>query len=334
MKPAVVFAMPTGTFTRVFTRTEIKRISNSGKLLRETPLETFHAAEAPQILADVEILVTGWDAPMIDRSVLDAAPRLKAIVHAAGSVKHHVAPECWERGILVTSAADANAQPVAEYTVAMILLAGKNVLQVAHALHERRESFEPDALFPRMGNYGKRIGIIGASKIGRDVIQLLRPYDVQVVVSDPFLSPAEADALGVELAGLPELLATCDIVSLHAPSLPATRHLLDRDGLALLKPGSTLINTARGELVDQDALVDRVRAGDIFAILDVTTPWTLPPGHPFYDAPNVLLTPHLAGSLGVELTRLAAAAADEVERIADGRPPAHPVDGATLSITA
>ena len=77
-----------------------------------------------------------------------------------------------------------------------------------------------------------------------------------------------------------------------------------------------------------------IRQGDLFAVLDVTTPWTLPPGHPFYDDPNVLLTPHLAGSLGVELTRLAAAAADEVERIADGRPPAHPVDGATLSITA
>lgn len=102
----------------------------------------------------------------------------------------------------------------------------------------------------------------------------------------------------------------------------------------MLRPGTTLINTARGELIDQEALVERMGKGDLFAILDVTTPWTLPPDHPFYDDPNVLLTPHSAGSLGVELTRLAAAAADEVERIADGRPPAHPVDAASLSITA
>ncbi|MBB2890924.1 hydroxyacid dehydrogenase [Flexivirga oryzae] len=334
VQPAVAFVMPDHTFRRAFTAAEIDRIARAGRLLRETPIETFDDPADRHVLVDAEVFVTGWGTPPIGSATLDLAPRLRAIVHAAGSVKHHVTHACWERGILVTSAADANARPVAEYTVAMILLAGKNVLQIARALHERREAFEPDALFPRMGNYGKRIGIIGASKIGRDVIQLLRPYDVQVVVSDPFLRRAEAEALGVELAELPELLATCEIVSLHAPSLPETRHLLDRAALGLLQPGATLINTARGELVDQDALVDRVHEGDIFAILDVTTPWTLPPGHPFYDAPNVLLTPHLAGSLGVELTRLADAAADEVERIADGRPPAHPVDGATLSITA
>lgn len=334
MQPAVAFAMPDATFRRVFAEPEIDRIRHAGRLLRDTPIAAFDAADVADVLAEVEVLVTGWEAPLIDPGVLDRTPRLRAIVHAAGSVKHHVTPACWERGIVVTSAADVNARPVAEYTVAMILLAGKNVLQLAGALHDRRKPFEPDALFPRMGNYRKRIGIIGASRIGREVIRLLQPYDVQVVVADPFLTAGEADALEVERAELPELLATCDVVSLHAPSLPETRHLLDRAALDLLQPGTTLINTARGELIDQDALVDRVGKGDIFAVLDVTTPWTLPAEHPFYDNPNVLLTPHLAGSLGVEFTRLAAAAADEVERIADGRPPAHPVDPATLSITA
>lgn len=219
--------MPDATFTRVFGHVEIDRIRTAGRLLRPTPLDSFEGPDARAVLAEVEVLVTGWEAPVIDASVLDRAPRLRAVVHAAGSVKHHVAPDCWRRGIIVTSAADANAKPVAEYTVAMILLAGKNVLQVAQALRRRRAAFAPDDLFPRMGNYGKRIGIIGASTIGRDVIQLLRPYDVQVVVHDPFLSPSEADGLEVELADLPELLATCDVVSLHAPSLPETRHLLD-----------------------------------------------------------------------------------------------------------
>lgn len=334
MKPSVVFAMPDSTLRRVFGTAEIDRIRRAGNLLRETPLASFDDPAAQEILSQVEVLVTGWGAPLIDAALLERAPRLRAVVHAAGSVKHHVAPACWERGVVVTSAAEANARPVAEYTVAMILLAGKNVLQVSRALRERRDSFEPDALFPRMGNYRKRIGIIGASKIGRDVIRLLEPYDLEVVVADPYLAPDEADRLGVGLRSLPDLLSSCDVVSVHAPSTPETRHLLDASALDLLRPGAALINTARGELIDQDALVRRVARGDLFVVLDVTTPWTLPPDHPFYDDPNVLLTPHLAGSLGVELTRLAAAAADEVERIADGRPPAHPVDLATLSITA
>lgn len=334
MKPAVAFVMPPATYRRVFPPPEIDRIRSAGQLLTDAPLESLTDPADEELLAQAEVLVTGWEAPPIDAAALDRMPRLRAIVHAAGSVKHHVTPACWERGIVVTSAAEANARPVAEYTVAMILLAGKNVLQVAQALHERRAEFEPDSLFPRMGNYRKRIGIIGASKIGRDVIRLLQPFDMEVVVYDPFLTAAEASTLNVELATLPELLATCEIVSVHAPSVPKTHHLLNRAGLELLQPGATLINTARGALIDQDALVDRVNKGDLYAVLDVTTPWTLPPDHPFYDHPNVLLTPHLAGSLGVELARLAAAAADEVERIGDGRPPAHPVDPETLSITA
>lgn len=334
MKPTVAFAMPAETFSRVFTREHIDRVRAAGRLLSETPLESFDELADRRTLAQAEILVTGWGTPVLDSTVLDAAPRLRAIVHAAGSVKHHVTRACWERGVAVTSAASANALPVAEYTVAMILLAGKNVLQVAHALREKRSSLDVNSLFPRMGNYRKRIGIIGASKIGRDVIRLLEPYDLQVVVADPYLNSADAARLGVDLVELPALLSTCDIVSLHAPSLPETRHLLDGPALDLLRPGAALINTARGELIDQDALVERVGRGDLFVILDVTTPWTLPAEHPFYDDPNVLLTPHIAGSLGVELARLAESATDEVERIVSGLPPAHPVDLATLSITA
>lgn len=333
MQPTVAFVMPTDTFDRVFGRAEIDRIRRAGRLLRDEPLESFD--DVPnEVLARAEVFVTGWGAPLIDEAVLDRAPRLRAVVHAAGSVKGHVTPACWERGILVTSAAADNAVPVAEYTVAMILLAGKNVLQLARALHERRAAIDAGSVFPRMGNYGKRIGIIAASRIGRAVIRLLEPYDLQVVVTDPYLSPAEADRLGVELCGLPELLSTCDVVSVHAPSTPETHQLLDAAALDLLRPGATLINTARGALIDQDALVRRVARGDLFVVLDVTSPWTLPPDHPLYDDPNVLLTPHIAGSLGVELARLSAAAADEVERIADGRPPREPVDLATLSITA
>jgi phosphoglycerate dehydrogenase-like enzyme len=132
---------------------------------------------------------------------------------------------------------------------------------------------------------------------------------------------------GVELD---ELLAASDVVSLHAPSLPSTRHMLDARRLALLGDGATLINTARGALIDHDALVVELLTGRIDAVIDVTEPEVLPPDSPLYDLPNVVLTPHIAGALGVEIRRLGDSAVDEIERYAAGEPFAHPVTAADL----
>jgi phosphoglycerate dehydrogenase-like enzyme len=115
------------------------------------------------------------------------------------------------------------------------------------------------------------------------------------------------------------------VVSVHAPELPATHHLISRDRLAMMRTGATLINTSRGSLVDQQALTDELVRGRLSAVLDVTVPEVLPADSPLYDLPNVLLTPHIAGSLGNELHRMAAAAADELERYVSGLPFAHPV---------
>ena len=142
-----------------------------------------------------------------------------------------------------------------------------------------------------------------------------------MLVSDPYVEG------GVELDAL---LAASDVVSLHAPSLPSTRHMLDARRLALLRDGATLINTARGALIDQDALVAELVSGRIDAVIDVTEPEVLPPDSPLYDLPNVVLTPHIAGALGVEVRRLGDSALDELERYARGEPFAHPVTRADL----
>ncbi|KRC63138.1 hydroxyacid dehydrogenase [Agromyces sp. Root81] len=297
-------------------------------------LTEFESDAARQVLAETEILVTGWGSPPVDEVTLAAAPRLRAILHAAGSVKHHVTSEVWDRGIQVSSAAAANAVPVAEYTAAMIVLANKRVLPIAGRYRAERRAFDVEQRFPGLGNFGKRIGIVGASKIGRNVIELLRPYAVEVVVYDPFLSVDDASDLGVEIVGLDELLATSDVVSVHAPSLPETHGMIDARGIGLMRPGTTLVNTARGELIDQEALTARVLGGDLFAILDVTTPWVLDADHPLFDHEHVLLTPHIAGSLGVELGRLADVALDETIRLARGLPLEYAVQADELSFTA
>ena len=264
-------------------------------------------------LADAEVLITGWGCPPIDAGVLRSAPRLRAVVHTAGTVKQHVTEACWERGIQVASAAAANALPVAEYTVAAVLFANKRVLR-ARADYARDRGADWQAGLADVGNYRRRIGIVGASRTGRRVIELLQRFDLEIWVSDPYLEPEEAGRLGVRPAPLPELFAACDTVSVHAPLLPGTVGLVSAELLAALPDGATLINTARGDLIDQPALERELRSGRIDAVLDVTSPEPLPADSPLYTLPNVLLTPHIAGSMGNELRRLADFALDELER--------------------
>jgi len=284
----------------------------------------------PPALERAEIILSGWGCPPVDERVLESAPALRAIVHAGGGVKGHVTAACWERGILVSTAAAANVAPVAEYTLARILLANKGADRMARAYRARRAQVNLHAEFPAVGNRGKTVGIVGASRIGRRVMELLRPFELNVLVSDPYLDADEAARLGVEWRELDDLLAASDVVSLHAPSLASTRHMIDARRLALLRDGATLINTARGALVDQDALVAELASGRIDAVIDVTVPEILPPDSPLYDLPNVVLTPHIAGALGVEVRRLGESAVDEIERYAAGEPFAHPVTAADL----
>ncbi|MEV7190214.1 hydroxyacid dehydrogenase [Streptomyces sp. NPDC093510] len=288
-------------------------------------LHDFGTERAKAVLAGTELLVTGWGCPPLTAEVLAIAPELRAVVHTAGSIRAHVTDACWERGIEVSSAAAANALPVAEYTVAMILLTGKRVLESARDFRATRT--EVDWLrTPRdTGNYRRTVGILSASLIGRRVIELLRPYDLRVLLHDPYVSADEAAALGVELVPLDGLFARSDTVSVHTPLLPATRGLVGRELLAAMRPDAVLINTARGAIVDQDALTEALTAGRVRAVLDVTDPETLPPDHPLWDADNALLTPHLAGSQGNEWRRLAELAVDEVRRWAAGDGFAHPV---------
>ena len=159
------------------------------------------------------------------------------MVHAAGSVKHHITDACWERGIAVTSAAAANALPVAEYTLAAILFAGKEVLRSARRYAELRTAPAWLSETGRTGNYRRTVGLIGASRIGRRVIGLLRPFDFEVLLYDPYVSGTEAASLGVEQVPLDELCSRSSVVSVHAPQLPETHHMIDARRLALMPTG-------------------------------------------------------------------------------------------------
>jgi phosphoglycerate dehydrogenase-like enzyme len=257
------------------------------------------------------------------------------IAHAAGTVKSFLAPEVFSSGIAVSNAADANAIPVAEFTLAAILFANKNVLGFRQLYSQRRDKIEPAHMTDvHCGNWQKTVGVVGFSRIGRRVVELLRPFDLRVLVHDPHLAPEDARRASVEAVDLDALIASSDVLSLHAPALDSTKHMLDARRLALLRDGATLINTARGSLVDHAALERELVSGRISAVIDVTTPEVLPADSPLYDLPNVLLTPHIAGAVGTERLRLGELAVTEVLRFSRGEALAHQVSAETLHLQA
>jgi phosphoglycerate dehydrogenase-like enzyme len=268
-------------------------------------------------LADVEILVSGWGCPRLTAGILSHAPRLRAVMHAAGTVKSLVSDALWERGIVVSSAADANAGPVTAHTLALVTLAARRTLSTAAGYADGWPAFGS-----RAGADGRTVGIVGASRIGRRVLAGLRQSDAgyRVLLCDPYVTDAGARELGAERVELAELCARSAVVSVHAPLLPETVGLLDAGMLALIPDGGALINTARGAIVDTDALTRECASGRLEAYLDVTEPEPLPAGHPLAAMPNVLLTPHIAGAQGSEVRRLGEYAVAEVERWVAGEP--------------
>jgi phosphoglycerate dehydrogenase-like enzyme len=328
-RPQALFAMTAENVPQVFPPEVLARLNESVDIDPGLVAEDFAGPRVRKVLARTEILVTGWGCPVLDAAALDAAPGLRAVLHSAGSVKGFVTPEVWRRGIAVSSAAAANAIPVAEYTLAAILLAGKDAFTARDRLRAGH-TFPGWEFVPGIGNHGRRVGVVGASRIGRRLLDLLRPFDLRASLADPYVDEARAAALGVPLLQLDDLLRTSDIVTLHAPETAETRHMIGRRELALMPDGAVLINTARGGLVDHDALIAELRAGRLSAVLDVTDPEPLPADSPLYELPNAFVTPHLAGSQGNEVARLGRTVAQEAARLVAGHELEYAVDPVAL----
>ncbi|MGC4033459.1 MAG: hydroxyacid dehydrogenase [Tepidisphaeraceae bacterium] len=270
-----------------------------------------------ELLRDVEVIFSGWGCPKIDAAFLDHAPNLQAIFYAAGAVSGWATPTIWERGIVVTTANQANAIPVAEYTVATTLFSLKNGWRLARRNAHRGFEIRPDVA----GAYRSVVGLVGMGTIARLVVNLLASYDLRAITYDPYLSQEEALRLGVESVSLERLFSESDVISLHAPDLPNTWDLVNGPLLASMKPNATLINTSRGRVVNEEALIQVLQERpDLFAVLDVTQQEPLPAESPLNHLANVVLTPHIAGSQGRECQRMGQYMVEELDRFINGRP--------------
>ncbi|MCC6683009.1 MAG: hydroxyacid dehydrogenase [Phycisphaeraceae bacterium] len=274
------------------------------------------ARAQPQVLHDMDVLLSGWEPPLLDEQFLDAAPNLKLFLYGAGSVRKALTEAFWERDIKVCSAWGANALPVAEFTLSQIFACLKGVWQYALQAHTTGR-YPQRQDYP--GAYGSTVGLISLGMIGRRVCQLLKPFDLKVIAYDPFMSEQQAEALGVQLVDLDELFRRCDVVSVHAPRLPETIGMISGRHLEMMKHRASFINTARGAVVREQEMIDVLRRRpDLQAVLDVTHPEPPEPGSPLYQLPNVMLTPHIAGSHHIECRRMGRFMVEELKRYIAG----------------
>ncbi len=272
----------------------------------------------PSILREADIIFSGWGGLVMDEEFLAAAPNLKAVFYGAGTIRHMVTDAFWDRGIVITSAYAANAVPVAEYTLSQILFCLKRGWHYALAI-KRDGRYPPRTPVP--GAYGSTVGIISLGMIGRLVCKLLHPFDLKIIAFDPYALPQDASELNAELCPLEETFRRADVISLHAPWLKETEGMITGEHFSSMRPNASFINTARGAIVREDEMIEVLRArADLTAVLDVTFPEPPEQGSPLFALPNVVLTPHIAGSMDGECRRMGEYAVEELRRWLAGKP--------------
>ena len=282
------------------------------------PQTTASVHEDPSVLAGVEAIFSGWGMARLDEDFLSASPNLRIVFYGAGSIRYFATEAAWDRGITICSAWAANAVPVTEFTLAQIILGLKRVWHHALAIKQAQAWVNKVSV---AGAYGSTVGLISLGMIGRMVAERLRALDVDVIAYDPYVSAGTAAALGVRLVGLETVFHEADVVSLHTPNLPETRGMITGAHLASMKEGATFINTARGAVVRELEMIEVLSVrSDLFAILDVTDPEPPVEGSPLYTLPNVILTPHIAGSMEEECRRMGQYMIDECRRYLAGEP--------------
>lgn len=285
--------MPKGAVTDTFWSEEnIALVESLGDVTWNDLDRHLTPEEFRDALEGVDVCVCGWGVPKFDEFVLEKADRLKIIAYTAGTVSKFVTDTIYDRGIYVLSGNEAFAISVAEGTVGYIIAAQRDLRGFENLMLEkgwRTPTFYNRSLL------GKTVGIVGYGSISRHLLTMLKPFDVRVLLYSNHMSEEEAAQIGVQKVSLEEMFSTCDIVSLHCARSPANYHLVNEKLLSLMKPGALIVNTSRGDVIDEQALIAHLETGKIRAALDVFEKEPLAMDSPLRQMKNVYLQPHLGG---------------------------------------
>jgi len=324
---------------------DLERIRAAAPGARIVTVSVEGLADGP--LDDVEVMLRGWLSSEAFDRLLVRAPHLAWVHSATSGVERALTPAAMERGLVVTNARGVFSRPIAEYVLMMILSVSRRLPQLLELQRERTwQPLEGAEL------RDVTVGIVGLGSIGRAVGALATAFGCRVVAvrrrPDGNTIPADVPGAGdtvpsddersfgevmLDRVGgpetLPELLGESDFIVLAAPLTPETQDMINDSTLAMVKPGSWLINVARGRLIDEHALIRALREGTLGgAVLDTFRDEPLPPTSPFYDLPNVIVTPHTAWSSGRVLDRSVDLFCDNLRRFAAGEPLLNVVDPA------
>ena len=319
-KPVVAITIGQSHYQRMFSQDALDRLDVSANVVHHDADEPADKDALLELLPGARACITSWGVAQLDADVVEAASSLGAIAHMGSSVKRFVSDAVWKRGIRVTSAGVTLGRDVAETTLGLMIVGRKRVWPLGR--HVRDGGWRDSPTWDRWDARElarSTVGIIGASNVGRHLIKLLEPFEKELLVTDPFLTEDDANQLGVEVVALDDLVRRSDIVSLHCPENEHTHHLLNAEVLSQLRDGAVLINTARGGLIDEEALIAELSTGRIFAFLDVTE--VEPPvlDSPLRRLDNVVITPHIAGCIA-NCNRMGELAVEEVRRYLAGEP--------------
>lgn len=273
-----------------------------------------HAAR----LGEIEVIFGTWGMIRFEDKHFRAMPRLKAVFYAAGNVKAFAEP-LLEKGVILVSAWEANAIPVAEMCLSQILLSLRGYFRCQRLYREHKRLDVKQ--YPRPGVNGETIGMLGLGKIGTRLTRLLASYPLKVIAYDPFLTAERAASLGVERVTLDQVFQRAAVVCNHIPDIASTRGMLGAAQFRQMRDGATFINTGRGaQVVEADLLATLQARPDLTALTDVTWPEPPPSDAPHWTLPNLVMTPHIGGTTGDEVVRLADLAIREYEAWDAGQP--------------
>jgi phosphoglycerate dehydrogenase-like enzyme len=291
---------------------------------------TYHTAQErvtserlAALLPGYAALITGWGAPKLTPELLDAASDLRIVAHAAGSVKFMLPDppsEFFRRGLRMTCATATMSRYVAELTLCLTIACLRRVSRFREEMKDTDlwwgtySDLSPDTLIEQ------RVGLVGLGMIAWEFIRLLKPFQCEVWAYTRHGDHARAAAEGVRLVELDDLLRNCRIICLFAAVRPDTIKMISRERLGLLADGSVIVNAARGALIDEEALVDELRSGRLWAGLDVTYPEPPAADSPLRTLPNVLLTPHVGGPVPSRYWDMAMFVVEDLRRFFAGEP--------------
>lgn len=264
------------------------------------------------------LISTWWGMPRLDDAFLEQMPNLEAVFNAGGTIENIMTPQAWERGIRISTSIELNSESVAQFTLSQVLFSLK---MGWHHLRQTKLANKWQRMPGIPGTHGKRVGIVSTGMIGRRVIELLKPFGVELLAYDIRPDAQLAAKYDLRYVSLEDLFATCPVITLHTPLLPTTRKLITGNLIGMMLTNSVLINTARGGVIDEPAMINVLKErSDIVALLDVTDSEPPASDSPLWDLSNVFLTPHIAGAFGQERRRLGVFAIDELRRYLRNEP--------------